>query len=273
MNGSGFIDAHVHIADAAGLTDVAAAGVAAVRDAGLRDNVNRDMITLRAQRGLPKVVSSGWALFKKGGYGSLFGVPIERPDQIGPEIAKLKRAGAGIIKVVASGAVSLKQPGTVTSGGFSCEELLAIVEQARNRGLEVMAHANGEKAIIACARAGVRSIEHGFFMSRAALDCMAEKKIYWTPTVGALARASRSSRAGKEAAVYFIGVIRGHLEMIRTAHGMGVPLAVGTDCILPGPRYEEAYRAELSYFGQAGIPEDDILEIATRSGARLLGLE
>lgn len=133
----------------------------------------------------------------------------------------------------------------MTSGGFSGEELLAIVEQARNRGLEVMAHANGGKAVIACAGAGVRSIEHGFFMSR----------------------------AGKEAAVYFIGVIRGHLEMIRTAHGMGVLLAVGTDCVLPGPRYEEAYRAELSYFGQAGIPEDDILEIATRSGARLLGLE
>ena len=36
---------------------------------------------------------------------------------------------------------------------------------AADCGLGVMAHANGEHAIMDAAEAGVRSIEHGFFMS------------------------------------------------------------------------------------------------------------
>jgi imidazolonepropionase-like amidohydrolase len=59
--------------------------------------------------------------------------------------------------------------------------------------------------------------------------------------------------------------------MIRRAHAIGVPLAVGTDCVLPDPRYQEAYAAELAYFEQAGIPREDVMKIASEGGAELLG--
>ena len=88
--------------------------------------------------------------------------------------------------------VSLKEPGRVTAGGFNREELLFIVHAAANCGLGVMAHANGEHAIIDAAEAGVRSIEHGFFMSRRALEVMEKKSTFWVPTVGALKRAAVS---------------------------------------------------------------------------------
>ena len=61
--------------------------------------------------------------------------------------------------------VSLKRPGELTAGGFDREELRFIVETARKNGLEVMAHANGEAAIMHAAEVGVRSVEHGFFMT------------------------------------------------------------------------------------------------------------
>jgi imidazolonepropionase-like amidohydrolase len=270
--GAGFVDAHVHIKDARGLDAVAEAGVLAVRDAGAKNGAGLVPGNAAGQSAAPVIVSAGWALYKKGGYGSNFGNPVETRDEIQSEVLKLKRSGAGIIKVMASGIVSLKEPGRVTAGGFNKDELKFIVQIAATCGLHVMAHANGEHAIIDASEAGVRSIEHGFFMSERALDIMAHKSTFWVPTVGALKRASESGTVSKETEDFVARLIRSHLEMISHAQGIGVPLAVGTDSVLPDPRYAEAYEAERAYFERAGIPQGEVRRIAGENGARLLGI-
>jgi hypothetical protein len=90
--------------------------------------------------------------------------------------------------------------------------------------------------------------------------------------VGALKRASESGAVSKETKDFVSGLIHSHLEMILYAHGIGVPLALGTDCVLPDPRYAEAYEAERAYFEQAGISHGEVRKIACEDGARLLGL-
>jgi imidazolonepropionase-like amidohydrolase len=270
--GAGFVDAHVHLKDICCLDAIVDAGVVAVRDAGMK-NIARPVISISVERpSAPAVVSAGWALYKKGGYGSSFGNPVETRAEIESEILKLARYGAGIIKIMASGMVSLKEPGMVTAGGFNKNELRFIVHAAANCGLDVMAHANGERAIIDAAEAGVRSIEHGFFMTRRALDIMAPKSIFWVPTVGALKRAAVSGGVSQETRDFIDSLIRSHLEMILYAHRISVPLAIGTDCVLPDPEYRKRYDAELSYFEQAGIPRQDVVKIACEGGARLLGI-
>ena len=167
--------------------------------------------------------------------------------------------------------VSFKHPGQVTAGGFSSEELALIVTEAAAQGLGVMAHANGEQAIIAAASAGVRSIEHGFFMTERALDLMAAKGIFWVPTIGALRRAAESS-AAPETTQFVEQLILSQLSMLHYAHSIGVPLAIGTDCVLPDPAYRAAYDAEIALYEQAGIPRDQVMMIAGEGGARLLGM-
>lgn len=270
---SGLVDAHIHIRDVNGLETVAAAGVVAVRDAGLRRNTEQSAVDLRGRKDRPVVISSCWAIYKKGGYGSLIGKPVETRDEMRKEIRALRQAGADIIKIMASGIVSFKDPGTVTLGGFNLDEMFFIVDEARSVGLDVMAHANGEPAIIASAEAGVRSVEHGYFMTERALERMAEKKIFWVPTIGALARAADSAGISKDAHTYVESVIQAHLGMIRRAHRNGVPLAVGADCVVPDARYGDVYGAELEYFTKAGIPRDDVIKIACEGGARLLGIK
>ncbi len=265
----GFVDAHVHISNIDALAQLAADGIVAVRDAGLRPDKDRLDAESAFKSAPVKVMSALWALYKKGGYGSLFGVAVENRDEIRAEIGRLKKAGADIIKVMASGAVSLKRPGTITPGGFDRCELKFIVEEAAGLGLGVMAHANGEPALLAAAEAGVRSVEHGFFMTERALGMMAGKEIRWTPTIGALARAAESS--SRETRKYVSDLIAGHLKMVRRAHEAGVPLAAGTDCVLPDPQYRKAYDAELSYLERAGIPLDEVMKIA-RDGGAIMGL-
>ena len=268
-----FVDAHVHISDARGLDEVRAAGVVAVRDAGTRENRSlKEGLDVHRYPG-PVVVSARWAIYKRGGYGSAFGEAVESCDELSSEIIKLARAGAAIIKVMASGMVSLREPGKVTIGGFSEEELRFIVREAGKAGLGVMAHANGEGAIISAARAGVRSIEHGFFITEAALDIMAKAKTFWVPTVGALARAAQADTLSEQMEKSIKSLLRAHLAMIHRAHSIGLSLAVGTDCVLPDTEYRKKYNDEVSYFERAGISPDDVMKIACENGARLLGLQ
>lgn len=268
----GFVDAHIHIRDRSGLGDVATAGIVAVRDAGTHQGAGLGIPAPGAQAEVPRVFSAGRALYKKGGYGSFLGVSVGTHEEIKAEILALKSEGAAIIKVIASGVVSLKKPGSITPGGFENEELALIVKEAGKYGLAVMAHANGEAAIIAAAEAGALSVEHGFFMTNKALDVMAKEGTFWTPTVGALARAADAKKISDEMKASLSELIQSHLTMIGRAWRMGIHLAIGTDCVLPDPAYRSLYDAELSYFEQAGISREDVLTIACEGGARLLGM-
>jgi imidazolonepropionase-like amidohydrolase len=269
----GFVDTHVHIEHARGLEEIRAAGVVAVRDAGTRSGAGLG-ISRTGKRGEQLlVVSAGRALSKEGGYGSHFGTSVGTMDEIKAEVGKLKKAGAGVIKIMASGIVSLRRPGNITIGGFTAEEIEYIVSEAARLGLLVMAHANGEQAIIASAEAGVRSIEHGFFMTKKALDALARQGTFWTPTVDALARAALSAGTSNEMRASLNSLIDSHLAMIRYAHHLGIGLTIGTDCVLPDPRYREAYDAEQAYFIEAGLSHEEVTRIACDNGARLLGLK
>lgn len=249
-----------------GIDSIASAGIVAVRHAGMRANAER------ANRPTtPVIVTSCWAIYKRGGYGARFGVAVDTKSEIKAEIQRLKKAGADIIKVMASGIVSLKKPGSVTPGGFDRDELAFIVEEAAGFGLGVMAHANGE-AVTAAAEAGVRSIEHGFFMTPRALEVMAKKGVYWVPTVGALVRATERNDIPTSTKRFALDLVHAHLDMLQHGYTVGVQLAVGTDCLLPDAAYRQAYHTELSYFERAGIPRDTVTKIACEGNARLLGI-
>ena len=79
-------------------------------------------------------------------------------------VAELSAAGADQIKVMASGLVGLDDFGRIGPVQFETEDLRYLIEQARTRGLPVMAHANGAEAVTRCIEAGVSSVEHGYFM-------------------------------------------------------------------------------------------------------------
>lgn len=259
-------DLHVHIAGADGLADAAAAGVTALRDAGTRDGAGLAC----ARSGVPRVLSAGRALCAEGGYGRRFGVVVRTPDDARAEILRLKRTGAGIIKVMASGLVSLAERGVITPGGFGRAMLERITTEANALGFAVMAHANGSDAITAACETGAASIEHGFFMTEETLDLLKRRNVLWVPTAGALLRAAEMPDAPPDAVRIASETIDAHLATIAKAYERGVRLGIGTDCTLPDPRYRKAYEAELAWFRKAGIPEHEVMRIAGEAGKELI---
>jgi len=62
------------------------------------------------------------------------------------------------------------------------DEMSAIVDEAR-KATPVMAHAHGDEGAAAAIRAGVRSVEHGSFLSDATLNLMKQRDRYLVPTI------------------------------------------------------------------------------------------
>lgn len=65
---------------------------------------------------------------------------------------------------------------------FTKSELEAMVEEATRTNILVAAHAHGTEGIIAALKAGVKTIEHGSYLTQEAIDLMIEKEAILVPT-------------------------------------------------------------------------------------------
>ena len=65
-------------------------------------------------------------------------------------------------------------------------ELRAIVDEAATKNVPVQAHAHGAEGALAAVKAGVRSIEHGTYLTDEALQLMAKQGTFFDPTMEAV---------------------------------------------------------------------------------------
>jgi imidazolonepropionase-like amidohydrolase len=248
-------------------------GVVAVRDGGgSRGNALR-FAKRRPERETPvRVRAAGRAWHRSGRYGRLIG----RSPESGLGLAQAIRREpdpADHIKIVNSGLNSLTEYGRQSSPQFDLEEMSAAVRAAAERGLPVMAHANGEAPVRIAVLAGCRSVEHGFFMGRENLARLAERGVTWVPTaVTMLAYARHFRQIGKNPDVAR-RTLDHQLEQLAMARRLGVEVALGTDSGSPGVLHGEGVVEELSLLVQAGFGLEEAIGCASRSGAKLIGAD
>jgi imidazolonepropionase-like amidohydrolase len=270
------IDAHVHLgldsgsgSDPVGRAEYAASwGMAGVRDGGDRPGGALE-VRHQLERHL-HVAASGTALFKPGRYGSFLGRPVkDKPDMI-DLVDDLSKAGVDQIKILASGPVHLDFVGRVGPPQFSPDELNLIVNRAKQNGLSVMAHANGAEAVRLCCRAGVATVEHGYFMGNEVLAELRDAGISWIPTIeplSVLALREKDNRRRRR----IERIIEGQLEQLARANEIGVVAVLGTDAGSPGVICGPALYREMSWWRTAGLSYDRIFEAGTARPADLLG--
>lgn len=248
-------------------------GITLVRDGG-----DRKGQVLAFKAGIspkPCIKASGAALRVREMYGSFLG-PGLKEHQVREAVSYLARKGADQIKVLVSGVVSFKEYGRVGPLQFDLPALKEIVRAARHHGLKVMAHASSDRAVEICARAGAHSVEHGYFLSEDTLKIMAEKGIWWVPTLVPVANQLKGPRAEKlspQEKNTIEKTYKKHQEMLCTARHLGVPVAVGTDAGATGVLHGKGFHEELRLYSEAGLSNLDILKAATIEGSRLLGLD
>lgn len=251
-------------------------GILALRDGGDRSGAVLDYLRdYHEATGNPVTVKSpGPALHQKGRYGVLIGASCE-PGESLYEAHNRSTQKTRLIKVVNSGLNSLTEYGHETRSQFSLEELSELVEVAKLKGCSVMVHANGRIPVKMAIEAGCDSIEHGFFMGRENLELMAEKGVYWVPTVFTMkACAQYASHYRTKIDKQVVEKTLAHqLEQLAYAREIDVPVALGTDSGSIGVLHGESMIEEMKLFRQAGFSFSETIRCATENGARLLGID
>ena len=136
-----------------------------------------------------------------------------------------------------------------------------IVKYAKDKGLDVICHANGDKAVSEAVCAGVSAIVHGLHVSDETLSMMYEKNVSFIPTVNAFASLAMKTM-DREVKSNIERAVEGHLLAINKAADIGVKVLPGSDS---GPRfvpYGKSYFDELVFFKKAGLSDDCILTSA-----------
>ncbi len=105
-----------------------------------------------------------------------------RPEELRKVIRTLVRHGADIIKIASSGGV-MSPRSNPRHAHFRDEEIAMIVQEANAAGIAVMSHAMSGDGILTAVRNGVRSIEHGVFLTDEGVDEMLKHGTWLVPTL------------------------------------------------------------------------------------------
>jgi imidazolonepropionase-like amidohydrolase len=294
----GLIDCHVHLAlggepdvvaaveqDSPSLTLLKAsryarqtleAGITTVRDVGARDH---SIFALKRaiEEGVlpgPRIVAAGLAICAIGGHARFIGREVAGIEQVRAVAQAQIDAGAGWLKVIASGGVLT--PGTSPhEAQMTVDELATAVEVARQSGKRVAAHSHGASGMTNAVRAGVHSIEHATLLDGETGALIKQRGCYIVPTLSALATTAASRRgcgipdSAREKAKT---MMKRHQESFRTAHRNGLLIAMGTDAGTPF-NFHGDNAQELERMVALGMAPMEAIMASTALAARLIGLD
>jgi imidazolonepropionase-like amidohydrolase len=251
-------------------------GVTTVRDAWGADAGLRDAIEEGTVVG-PRLLISLAQLSGTGGIGdhfspatggdsSFLGSPwlprgvFDGPAEARGAVRRMVRSGADVIKVAMSGSVTQPNAEHVL---IADDEIAEIVAEAARHDVLVMAHAHGARAAESAARAGVRSIEHGFFLDEEAIAVMAEHGTWLVPTL----LAAHGDEPAPDAPPWQHRARDASARSFAMALDAGLSIGMGTDC--PVTAHERRLE-ELAVMHRLGLDPAGVWRAATSDAARLL---
>ncbi|HET9531825.1 MAG TPA: amidohydrolase family protein, partial [Blastocatellia bacterium] len=170
----GFVDAHVHVTDLRAARAALRSGATTLRSMGVSHFVDKGIGELNRAgvSDLPDVVAAGYHVRPRPAEEFFLTFPnlknmmggLSGPDSVRRAVRAMIDRGAEVIKIMATERAGLPDTDP-RKRVFSDEELAAAVDEARKSGIFVAAHAHGDEGARAAVRAGVRSIEHGTYLS------------------------------------------------------------------------------------------------------------
>ncbi len=248
-------------------------GVLALRDGGDRAchtlNFKHKYLNFDKYPVCIKTPGSGW--HAKGRYGRFIGQSPQDDKTLKDSVVSFRK-NIDHIKIINSGLNSFKKFGKETRPQFAFNELKEAIKKGNNLGLKTMIHANGKEPVRMAIEAGCHSIEHGYFMGHNNLRLMAEKGVFWIPTlIPVNAAAHLFDKTSKEAAMAH-RTLEHQFEQITIAKKLGVKIAVGTDAGSIGVYHGKAVAEEMKLLLKAGLSIEDVVCSATCNGAELLGI-
>ena len=187
-------------------------------------------------------------IYRKGHYGSFIGRGFETIREFRALAAEVKRRGGHFIKLMISGLMDFNHYGVLTDEPMPEELILELTNIAHGEGFSVMAHANGDAAVLGAVKAGIDSVEHGAYLTDETLHALAESRTVWVPTLVTIGNLIGDARFPEQTTKPLLAY---QMEAVRRAASLGARIAPGSDA--------GAYRV---FHGQGGLDELALLRKA-----------
>ena len=277
----GLIDAHTHVSTLANARRALESGVTTIRSASTpnyQDVALRELVKQGVVPG-PDVIAAGVFVTPELGETMLADARLGAlKDGVTTEAAL-----RAVVRVNLDHGVNvIKTRGTERAGlpntdprkqTYTEQQLAWIVDEATKGGVPVMAHAHGDEGAYAAVRAGVRSIEHGTYLSDSTLALMRQRGTFLVPTYITVVDLTRPGGDYDDPALTLRGA---HMlprlgETVQRAHRMGVKIVTGADTDY-GPESLSRISGEVASLVELGLTPVEALRSATTVAADLLGL-
>jgi imidazolonepropionase-like amidohydrolase len=257
----------------AGFTTVRNLGASDWNDVGLGQAIAAGKV-----RG-PRIVPAAWSFGATGGHcDSTYFPPsmdeknpynADSPDEVRKSVRALRKYGAQVIKVCATGGVFSRntEPGQQQ---MTLAELRAAAEEAHQWGLQVAAHAHGAAGIKDAIRAGINTIEHASLIDDEGI-ALAKKHGAWLAMD--IYNGSYTAAEGKKN-----GVLEDNLrkdrevtelqrQNFKKAHAAGVKMVFSTDA---GVHPHGGNAKQFAVMVQYGMTPLQAIQTATVNAAEAL---
>lgn len=277
----GFIDAHTHIRSIDAANRALESGVTTARSAStpnFQDISIREMVKTGALIG-PDMIATGVFVTPNLGetiladtrLGDLHG-GVHKEDDLRKVVRVNAKRGVDFIKTRGTERAGLPQtdPRKQT---YTESQLKIIVDEANKYKIPVMAHAHGDEGGYAAVKAGVKSIEHGTYLTPRTLKLMKKMDTFLVPTFTTVVDLTQPGGDYDNPVL----IVRGQhmlpsLETtVKMAYKMGIKIATGADTGY-GPNSTTRVGMEITNFINLGMKPIDAIRSATIIGAELLGI-
>jgi imidazolonepropionase-like amidohydrolase len=261
-----------------GFTTVRDVGVyRAFNDVAMRDAIARGYIIG------PRMFVAGAYITISEGAGAMTGLawdiplPLDlrygeanSPWEVRQKIRELAHRGADHIKILSTGAV-LTHGSNPKSLEFTPEELKAAVDEARNFGLRVEAHAHAAEGIKNAIRAGVASIEHATMIDDEGIALAKEHGTYLDMDIydeECIQDQGKKNATPADFLEHDRGLGELHRRNFTKALRAGVKMSFGTDA---GVCPHGINARQFAFMVKYGMTPMQAIQSATSSAADLLG--
>ena len=254
----------------------------------------RNMVEAGVMKG-PRVVATGLGFCRTCGHGDSHKLPsyyndeshpwaerVDGPWDLRKAVRRRLRQNPDAIKIWSTGGGIWRWDQKLDQH-YTLEEIQAVVDECRMVGIPVWSHAEGYGGALDSARAGVHLIIHGQTLNDECLDIMAEKGIYFCPTIQFLNEWFKTYAPPYIPEVHdqYPGNTVAEKELnrvyanLRKAKAKGIGLTIGSDsfCSSLTPYGTTAIGEMYSFVEKAGISEMDTIVAATKTGAEMLKVD
>jgi len=200
--------------------------------------------------------------------------PCDGPEEFRKGVREQVKRRADCVKINLCGG-SLRDERAPWKQEMTDAEIEAAIDEAHRLGRKVAAHTSGGPAIATAVRMGLDSVEHGHWIDQETAELMAEKGIFYVPTLLVNERnfdfTPKQLGLSHQAWRWLEQAREAKWRSLELARKAGVQIACGTDAGFMLPHGEMNAR-ELELLVQGGLTPLEAITAATKTNAALMEL-